>query len=275
MNDLAAKSDLLDRNLASLGRLVVAFSGGVDSTFLAAAGRRALGDDCIAVTAVSPSLAAREKNAASSLARSLGWNHVMVETHEVDREAYARNSSDRCYWCKSELFAVLEPLAARHRAPIAVGTNVDDLGDYRPGLAAAAENGVLTPLADADLTKADVRRLSADLGLPTADKPASPCLASRFAYGVRVTAEGLRRVDEAEEALRALGFDVLRVRDHGELARIEVPAAEIPRAARLGNRIGEELRRLGYVYVTLDLIGFRSGSGNEVLLRIAPVDRPS
>jgi pyridinium-3,5-biscarboxylic acid mononucleotide sulfurtransferase len=267
VNDLVAKQDLLHRNLASLGRLVVAYSGGVDSTFLAAAGRRALGDRCIVVTAVSPSLAAREKHAASSLARKLGWNHVMVETHELEREAYARNSSDRCYWCKSELFAVLAPLATRHRAPIAVGTNLDDLGDYRPGLAAAAENGVLTPLVDADLTKADVRRLSVDLGLPTADKPASPCLASRFAYGVRVTAEGLRRVDRAEEALRGLGFEVLRVRDHGELARIEVPAAEIPRAARLRDRIGEELRSLGYVYVTLDLIGFRSGSGNEVLLR--------
>jgi pyridinium-3,5-biscarboxylic acid mononucleotide sulfurtransferase len=267
VNELAVKQDLLNRNLANLGRLVVAYSGGVDSTFLAAAGRRALGDRCLAVTAVSPSLAAREKRAASSLARSLGWNHVTVETHELEREGYARNSSDRCYWCKTELFAVLAPLAKRHRAPIAVGTNVDDLGDYRPGLAAAAENGVLTPLVDAGLTKADVRRLSVDLGLPTADKPASPCLASRFAYGIQVTPEGLRRVDRAEEALRALGFGVLRVRDHGELARIEVPAAEIPRAARLRDRIGEELRSLGYVYVTLDLIGFRSGSGNEVLLR--------
>lgn len=267
VNELAAKQDLLHRNLTSLGRLLVAYSGGVDSTFLAAAGRRALGDRCVAVTAVSPSLAAREKQAASSLARRLGWNHVLVETHELEREAYARNSSDRCYWCKTELFEVLAPLAQRHGAPIAVGTNVDDLGDYRPGLGAAEKNGVLTPLVAADLTKADVRRLSADLGLPTADKPASPCLASRFAYGIRVTPEGLSRVDRAEEALLALGFDVLRVRDHGELARIEVPAAEIPRAARLRELIAEELRSLGYVYVTLDLIGFRSGSGNEVLLR--------
>ena len=265
--ELAAKQELLQRNLTGLGRVVVAYSGGVDSAFLAAAGRRALGDDCLAVTAISPSLAERERRDAISLATRLGWNHVVVETHELDREAYVRNSYDRCYWCKTELFEVLAPLARQHAAPIAVGTNVDDLGDYRPGLAAASENGVLTPLVDAGLTKAEVRSLSAALDLPTADKPASPCLASRFAYGVEVTPAGLRRVDRAEEALRALGFEVLRVRDHGDLARIEVPLAEVPRVAELRDAIGAELRGLGYRYVTLDLAGFRSGSLNDFLLQ--------
>jgi pyridinium-3,5-biscarboxylic acid mononucleotide sulfurtransferase len=262
---LADKQDRLHARLRTLDRLIVAYSGGVDSTFLAAAARRALGDHCLAVTAISPSLAERERQDAASLAARLGWNHLEIETHELDREAYARNRPDRCYWCKTELFEVLAPLARRHRAPIAVGTNLDDLGDHRPGLTAAQRHGVLAPLVDAGLTKADVRQLSALLGLPTADKPASPCLASRFAYGVRVTPAGLRRVDRAEEALRALGFGVLRVRDHGDLARIEVPPADIPRAAALGARIGADLLSLGFRYVTIDLVGFRSGSLNEVL----------
>jgi uncharacterized protein len=264
-HQLADKQDRLHARLRTLDRLIVAYSGGVDSTFLAAAARRALGDHCLAVTAISPSLAERERQDAASLAARLGWNHLEIETHELDREAYARNRPDRCYWCKSELFEVLAPLARRHRAPIAVGTNLDDLGDHRPGLTAAQRHGVLAPLVDAGLTKADVRQLSALLGLPTADKPASPCLASRFAYGVRVTPAGLRRVDRAEEALRGLGFGVLRVRDHGDLARIEVPPADIPRAAALGARIGADLLSLGFRYVTIDLVGFRSGSLNEVL----------
>jgi pyridinium-3,5-biscarboxylic acid mononucleotide sulfurtransferase len=264
-HQLADKQDRLHARLRTLDRLIVAYSGGVDSTFLAAAARRALCDHCLAVTAISPSLAERERQDAASLAARLGWNHLEIETHELDREAYARNRPDRCYWCKSELFEVLAPLARRHRAPIAVGTNLDDLGDHRPGLTAAQRHGVLAPLVDAGLTKADVRQLSALLGLPTADKPASPCLASRFAYGVRVTPAGLRRVDRAEEALRGLGFGVLRVRDHGDLARIEVPPADIPRAAALGARIGADLLSLGFRYVTIDLVGFRSGSLNEVL----------
>jgi uncharacterized protein len=264
-HQLADKQDRLHARLRTLDRLIVAYSGGVDSTFLAAAARRALGDHCLAVTAISPSLAERERQDAASLAARLGWNHLEIETHELDREGYARNRPDRCYWCKSELFEVLAPLARRHRAPIAVGTNLDDLGDHRPGLTAAQRHGVLAPLVDAGLTKADVRQLSALLGLPTADKPASPCLASRFAYGVRVTPAGLRRVDRAEEALRGLGFGVLRVRDHGDLARIEVPPADIPRAAALGARIGADLLSLGFRYVTIDLVGFRSGSLNEVL----------
>ena len=260
-----AKKARLDEIVGSLGAVVVAYSGGVDSAFLAATAHQLLGDRALAVTAVSPSLAARERVAASALAQRLGWNHVAVETHEIEREEYAVNDPHRCYWCKTELFEVLAPSARERDARIAVGTNLDDLGDYRPGLAAASERDVVTPLADAGLDKDDVRSLSADLGLPTADKPASPCLASRFAYGVRVTPEGLRRIDAAEEAVRALGFEVFRVRDHGDLARIEVPTAELDRAATMRGELVDRLKALGFRYVTLDLVGFRSGSLNEVL----------
>jgi pyridinium-3,5-biscarboxylic acid mononucleotide sulfurtransferase len=188
-----------------------------------------------------------------------------VPEHEVEREEYARNSADRCYWCKDELFETLSPIASERGACIAVGTNADDLGDFRPGQRAARERGIVAPLAEVGLTKKDVRDLSADIGLPTADKPASPCLSSRFAYGVRVTPEGLRRVEEAEEIVRSLGFEVFRVRDHGDLARIEVPEQEIERAAALKKELATKLAALGFRYVTLDLVGFRSGSMNEVL----------
>lgn len=262
---LANKGAYLERLLRELERVVVAYSGGVDSAFLASAAHDALGADSLAVTAVSPSLARREFDAALALARERGWNHLVVETAEVAREEYARNAADRCYWCKTELFEVLAPIAAERDAHIVTGTNSDDAGDYRPGLRAAGEHEVRAPLLEAGLTKADVRALSATLGLPTADKPASPCLASRFAYGVRVTPEGLRRIDRAEEVIHELGFRVFRVRDHGDLARIEVPAEEIERAATLREHVTKELRALGYRYVTLDLGGFRSGSMNEVL----------
>ena len=264
-SQLAHKKDALIRLLSGMGRVVVAYSGGVDSALLAASAHQVLGDDALAVTAVSPSVARREVGAAADLARSRGWQHLVVETNEVERPEYARNSPDRCYWCKTELFEVLEPIARRRAAKILVGTNLDDLSDYRPGLQAADERGVMTPLAAAGLTKAEVRALSRELDLPTKDKPASPCLASRFAYGVAVTADGLRRIDAAEEVVRALGFTVFRVRDHGDLARVEVPADAIPRAAELRSEIVVELGRLGFKYVTLDLAGFRSGSLNEVL----------
>jgi uncharacterized protein len=263
--DLRTKRSDLTRLLIEMERVVVAYSGGVDSALLASAAHDALGDGALAVTAVSPSLAERELKAAADLADGQGWNHRIVKTRELEREEYARNASDRCYWCKTELFEMLAPVAEELRAEIAVGTNMDDLSDFRPGLAAADEKRVRTPLADAGMTKADVRALSAARGLPTADKVASPCLASRFAYGVRVTREGLRRVDRAEDVLRDLGFDVLRVRDHGDLARIEVSPSEIERVAALRSEIETELSGLGFKFVTLDLRGFRSGSLNAAL----------
>lgn len=262
---LQAKRARVTGALEALRKVVVAYSGGVDSAFLAAVAHEALGRNSLAVTAVSPSLARAELRAAEALAGRFGWNHRAVETKEIHREEYARNAPDRCYWCKTELFEVLHPLAEAEGAAIVVGTNSDDLGDYRPGLRAASENEVGTPLADAGLTKQEVRALSRDLGLPTSDKPASPCLASRFAYGVRVTEPGLRRIERAEEELRALGFRVFRVRDHGDLARIEVPPEEISEAASHREHISARLNELGFRYVTLDLVGFRSGSMNEVL----------
>lgn len=265
MPSLLEKEDTLRRSLAGHRAVVVAYSGGVDSAFLTAVAHDVLGPGALAVTAVSPSLARRELEDAQALARRYRWQHRIVETHEVERPEYARNSGDRCYWCKDELFEVLAPIAAESGAAVAVGTNIDDLGDHRPGLRAARERGVLSPLVDAGLSKADVRALAARRGLPVADKPASPCLASRVAYGVEVTPERLRRIDAAEEALRALGFDVLRVRDHGDLARVEVPLEDLPRAAALRDEIHARITETGFRYVTLDLAGFRSGSLNAAL----------
>lgn len=263
--NLSLKEAELRRIVAGFGPLVVAYSGGVDSTFLAAVAYEVLASDFVAATAVSPSLSHYELTQATALAMRSGWNHVLVETNEVTREEYARNSPDRCYWCKVELFEVLAPLAASRGARVAVGTNKDDLGDFRPGQRAARERSAVAPLVEAKLSKEEIRELSRRRGLPTADKPASACLASRFAYGVRVTSERLERIEKAEELMRELGFSVFRVRDHGDLARIEVEPGEIDRASSVRELMDSGLRALGWRYVTLDLRGFRSGSMNEVL----------
>lgn len=267
--DLDAKRARLDELLAGYGHLVVAFSGGVDSSYLLAAAVDALGDRVTAATAVSPSLPAAEREAAAALARDLGARHVEVATDELERAAYRRNDADRCFHCKSALLDVVEPLAAAlgGAARIAVGTITDDLGDHRPGQRAARDRGAVTPLADVGLSKADVRALSRRRGLPTADKPAAACLASRVVYGLEVTPRRLGRIELAEAWLRErLGPSAaLRVRDHGELARVEVDAGLLGAVADLGPELDAELRRLGWTWSALDLGGFRSGSMNRAL----------
>jgi pyridinium-3,5-biscarboxylic acid mononucleotide sulfurtransferase len=248
-------------------RLLVAYSGGVDSALVAAVAARELGDRAVAVTAVSASLPRSERAAASAFARAHGIAHVEVATDELDRPEYVANGGDRCYHCKSALFDALAPLAALSGARIALGTNTDDLGDHRPGQAAAAARGAIAPLLDAGFGKSDVRRVSAALGLVTAEKPAAACLSSRVAYGDPVTAEVLHRIELAEEAVRALGFPVCRVRAHGggSVARVEVPADEVPRAAELRSELDAAVRAAGFEFCALDMQGFASGRMNVLL----------
>jgi pyridinium-3,5-biscarboxylic acid mononucleotide sulfurtransferase len=251
--------------------LVVAFSGGVDSALLAVVAHQELGSRMLAVTAVSPSLAAEERKRAKRFAREHGLAHVEVCTDEADRPEYAANDGNRCYHCKSALFDAVEPLAATMGATIALGTNVDDLGDHRPGQRAAAQRGAVAPMVDAGLTKADVREASAELGLSTADKPAAACLASRVAYGDPVTPEVLARIERAEAAVHALGFPVCRVRAHGQgtVARLEVPAEDIDRAAAHHAELDAAGREAGFEFCALDMAGFSSGRMN-VLLPLLP-----
>lgn len=267
--DLRAKRDALLEVLRGLDRVAVAFSGGIDSTVVAQAAQLALGDRAVAVTADSPSVPRSELDEAVRLARQIGIRHRIVVTEEFENSDYVRNDGSRCYFCKSELYSRIEPLLPELGAEvICSGANLDDLGDYRPGLKAAAEHRVRHPLQEAGFSKADVRALARSWGLPTWDKPASPCLSSRLAPGVEVTRERTGRVEAAEAYLRSLGYRECRVRLHeGELARIEVPLAELPRLADPGlreNLVGR-LRDLGFQFVTLDLEGFRSGSLNTLV----------
>jgi len=267
------KASALNRLLEHLPALIVAYSGGVDSAYLAWAASRVLGDRALCVTADSPSYPERHRQLAIRIARDFGLNHQIIRTDEMSRPEYRANGADRCYFCKQELYGQLTAIARdRGIDAISDGSNADDRGDYRPGRQAAREFGVLSLLDDVGLTKSDIRELSREAGLPTWDEPASACLSSRIPYFSEVTDEKLRAIERAEQVLRDLGFRVCRVRHHDTLARLELGRDEMARALEpeMADRIDRELRAIGYRHVTLDLRGYRLGSLNEAL-RLQPV----
>jgi pyridinium-3,5-biscarboxylic acid mononucleotide sulfurtransferase len=266
MTPEAQLQERIEHRLGSLGSAVVAFSGGVDSSVVAALAARALGPRALAVTAVSPALADGELDGARDVAQSIGIAHLTITTEELRREGYRRNDRDRCYHCKTELYEALSALAdARGYASLLSGANADDLGDWRPGLRAASEHGVVHPLLEAEAGKQHVRALARRLAVPSADKAASPCLASRIPYGTAVDTHTLAQIDRAERAVRALGYRELRVRHYGELGKLELPEADLVRALEpaLRTRICNAIRAAGYLRATIDTRPFRSGRLNE------------
>ena len=265
---LDEKENVLLSRLAKTPSIVVALSGGADSAYLAWAAHRALGSRALSVTALSPSFAAHDRETVEQFVKKLALRHEFIETHETENPSYRANQPDRCYFCKDELFSVLDNLArSRGFEAIAYGVNADDTLDFRPGHRAATEHKILAPLLDAGLSKSEIRSLSQRAGLPTWDRPASACLASRVPYGTEVTPERLALIERGEAALRELGFRQFRVRIHDNLARVEISQEEMPRALsqEIAAAISERLKSAGFAYVALDLQGYRQGSLNEAL----------